>query len=29
MTLRNTVDFLLYEWLHTEALQTRERCGVH
>lgn len=29
MTLRNTVDFLLYEWLHTEELQTRERFADH
>ena len=29
MTLRNTVDFLLYEWLHTEGLQTRERFADH
>lgn len=29
MTLRNTVDFLLYKWLHTEGLQTRERFADH
>ena len=29
MTLRTTVDFLLYEWLHTEGLQTRERFADH
>ena len=29
MTLRHTVDFLLYEWLHTEELQTRERFADH
>jgi butyryl-CoA dehydrogenase len=29
MTLRNTIDFLLYEWLHTEELQTRERFADH
>ena len=29
MTLRNTVDFLLYELLHTEELQTRERFADH
>ena len=29
MSLRNTVDFLLFEWLHTESLQVRERFADH
>ena len=29
MSLRPTVDFLLYEWLHAETLQERERFADH